>query len=125
MERYNAIQIRLNDNQWDNADLITLLYKITTPKDVVFNEVPELKLDDIFFIETDNIIKDLFRYEGCFEWINGTVKLWHSDIHVTKENYRTKVYDIEPTEENEGEYHYTYTNWYHMTPTPPKPLENE
>ena len=112
MNRENAVQIRPNDDQWDNADLITLLYRITNDKEIVFNKVPQLKLDDIFFIETDRVVKDLFKHEGCFRWINGSVKLWHNEEKVTRFNYKKNIGEDE-------EVVYEYLNWEDMVENPP------
>jgi len=115
MNRRNAVQIRPNDDQYDNADLITLLYHMTSPVDIVFNEVPEIKKDSIFFIESSRMNKELFKHNGCFEWLNGSVGIWHNEKPVTRFNYRTAI----PNENEEEEVIYTYLNWEDMTDVAP------
>jgi len=119
MNREHAVQIRPNDDQYDNADLITLLYHMTSPVDIVFNEVPEIKKDSIFFIESNRVVKELFQFSDCFDWINGGVHLWTNEKPLTRFNYRTKIWDVKPTEDKEGEFHYEYLPLSEITDIPP------
>lgn len=123
MERYNATKtctIHVNDDQWDNADLITLLYKITDPKEIVLTEQPDFKVEGVFFIEPSKVPKDLFKHKGEFTWLFGSVKLWYNDEPVTKENYRTVI----SGEDNDGsDTTYIYLDWEKVTDIAPVQTE--
>lgn len=81
---------------------------------------PQYKKDDVIWFEPDKVPVELFKYADYFNWFKNSADIWHNDERVTKDNYRIKVYDVEPTEEDpEGVFHYVYIPWEEMTNTQP------
>lgn len=74
--------------------------------------------DDVFWFTY--VPKELFKYSDNFNWLNGSVKLWIDEILVTKYNYKTKIWNVEPSGENiEGVFHYDYLDYNLMTDVRP------
>ena len=113
MDRANAFTIEVTD--WGNSDLWQLLSELQD-ESCLFDQ-PELKTDGIFWFK--NVPKELFQFSDCFNWLSGSARLWINEEHITRFNYRVKVWDVEPTEENEGEFHYEYLDYNLITDIAP------
>jgi len=80
MKRYNAVEIQLHDDEWDNSDLLTLLYHTCNNDDIVIDNYT--KRGDGLFWYDNGLPKELFKYASCFEWRfnfsgqSGSAKLW-------------------------------------------------
>lgn len=113
MDRQNAFTIEIID--WDNSDLWYLLSEMIG-EDCLFDQ-PNFNKDGIFWIDPDNVSKELFKFKGCFNWLSGSVRLWYNEKPVTRLNYRTPIYV------GEGEEmvldHYDYINFEDVTDVPP------
>ena len=113
MDRVNSFTIEVTD--WGNSDLWHLLSELQD-ESCLFDQ-PEFKSDGIFWFS--NLPKELFQFANCFNWLSGSARLWHNEQPVTRFNYRVKVWDIEPSEESEGQFHYTYIDWNEITNVAP------
>jgi len=104
MKRYNAFTIQVN-----NYDSYFWAWLDPAQNEYAHN-CPSLGGDIFWF---DNPPNELFKYSDCFNWINGSVRLWHDNKPVTRSNYRTLIQD------NEEEFHYEYLNWQEITNVKP------
>lgn len=105
MNRYSAFTIKILD--WSNSEFWELISN--SVNEGCLYDQPNFKTDGVVWFDRDKVPKELFKYEGCFEWLSGSVDLWRNDIRVTKQNYRTVISkEDEPIK-------YDYLNWYRMT----------
>ena len=106
MKRYNSnksMAISIHKDEWDNANLLTLLDRMT--------KLPDEITSKYIYIPVDNVTNELFKYSHCFDWISGTIRLCYNDTHVANRNYRTV---IDEGDENTPPT-YEYINWQEMT----------
>lgn len=108
MDRANAFTIEVTD--WLNSDLWQVLSE-ATGEDCLFDQ-PDFKKDGIFWLK--KVPKLLFKFEGCFNWLSGSSKLWYKGNPVTCSNYKMVISD-----EEAEIVEYNYINYYKMTPIAP------
>ena len=123
MNRRDAITIQTHEDQWDNAGLLTALYKITDRREIVFDDQPQFG-DRIFFIEPSKITNELFEFSKDFNWLrnangqSGNKKLYLNGEILTTDNYRTPVY-VESEDEGMILDHYEFADWNLITDVAP------
>lgn len=91
MNRRNAFTIEVTD--WSNAEFWQLLSELNN-EPCLFDQ-PELKKDGIFWVEPCEVVAKAFKFAHCFNWLSGSALLWHNDLPVTRDNYRTLKKDSE------------------------------
>ncbi len=131
MNRLIAFTIEIPE--WENSDLWNLISELIRDKgkpsqaqseSCLFEEQPQIKKDKVIWIAPGDVPLELLKYADCFNWVENLANIWHNGNRVTKDNYRIRVVDIEPTEENpEGAFHYDYIPWEEMTNI--KPIQKE
>lgn len=112
MDRENAVTIKLI--KYPNLALGILLS--TTENDCSKEYQEDFDTTDIiFWFNKDKVPVELFKFSEYFDWLVNSANIWIRNDIITKDNYRTKVWDTVATETIEGVFHYIYADYTHMT----------